>query len=119
MARARIVIPPTVARNRSSINVSPAMIRVLHLLDADGNASGKSDAEFQSQRLSHHLTTELGPGFEAEILTIGPGGRWPTLPAAIMGLRRIVEYDIIHTWGSRPLTAAVLGSRLRLVHSPQ
>jgi glycosyltransferase involved in cell wall biosynthesis len=95
------------------------MIRVLHLLDADGNASGKSDAEFQSQRLSHHLTTELGPGFEAEILTIGPGGRWPTLPAAIMGLRRIVEYDIIHTWGSRPLTAAVLGSRLRLVHSPQ
>lgn len=85
--------------------------RVLHLLDAA--------ADFQTGRCAEHLTRQLGPGFAADVRTIGPGGSYANAATAVYRLRRIRgNYDVVHAWGPRALTLAAMATRVPLVYSP-
>jgi glycosyltransferase involved in cell wall biosynthesis len=89
-------------------------IRILQLLDVDGG--------FQARRGAEALARDLGAGFEVRLRTIGCGGDYATLFAAVAGLRRdasLDERDLVHAWGGRALTAAAMARRGRIVHSPQ
>lgn len=86
------------------------MVHILHLLDAH--------PDFQTRRAVDLLSRQLGPGFECHIRTIGAGGDWRGIPAASVALRRSSGVDVLHAWGPTALTAAVLGSKLPLLHSP-
>lgn len=86
------------------------MIRILHLLEAS--------ADFQSHRCAHHLSTQLGEGFEAEIRSIGQRGHYRDAFSAIRDLRRQPGFAMIHCWGGLTLKAALMGSRLPLLYSP-
>jgi len=86
------------------------MIRVLHLVP--------TDADFQAERGAMQLAMGLGRDFSTELRTIGPGGDWPSLIFAARQLRKIGGFDVIHAWGSKPLTAAAMGARGPLVYSP-
>lgn len=86
------------------------MIHVLHLIDAA--------ADFQTMRCAHHLSTQLGDGFSTQVRTIGRGGYYASIIAAIRDLRRTAGFHLIHCWGMRPLSAAIMGSGLPLLYSP-
>ncbi len=64
------------------------------------------------------LATALGHDFTTEVRTIGPGGDWSGIVAAARELRKIRGFDVIHVWGTRPLTAAAMAGRGPLVYSP-
>lgn len=85
------------------------MVRVVHVVD-DG-------ADFETQRGVEHLSRELGSGLEARVMSIGGRGTWRNVPAAILGLRNVTDADVIHAWGTRALTAAAIGSRVRVLHT--
>ncbi len=86
------------------------MIRVLHLVEPG--------ADFQTERGAMQLAIGLGEGFQTELRTIGPGGDWPGVVGAARELRRVGGFDLIHAWGTKALTAAVMGGRGPVVHSP-
>ena len=86
------------------------MIRVLHLVEAN--------ADFQTERGAMQLAMFLREGFQTEVKTIGPGGDWPALISASRAMRRIGGFDVIHAWGTKALTAAVIGARRPVVYSP-
>ena len=85
------------------------MIRVLHLIEVT--------ADFQAERGAMQLAMGLGQGFQTEVRTIGAGGDWPGVTGAARELRRIGGFDVIHAWGTKPLTAAVMGGRGPVVYS--
>ncbi|HEV8604023.1 MAG TPA: glycosyltransferase [Tepidisphaeraceae bacterium] len=86
------------------------MIRVLHLVEVG--------ADFQTERGAMQLAMGLGEGFETEVRTIGPGGDWPQMIAAARGMRKVGGFDLVHAWGTRALTAAVMGGRGPVIYSP-
>src|SRR5687767_11252917 len=86
------------------------MVRVVHVVD--------EGADFETQRGVEHLSRELGAGFQTSIMSIGGRGTWRSAPAAILGLRNITDADVVHAWGTRALTAAAIGSRVRVLHTP-
>ncbi len=86
------------------------MIRVLHLVP--------TQADFQTERGSMQLAMGLGKDFQTELRTIGPGGDWPGVVAAARELRKIRGFDVIHVWGTKPLTAAAMAGRGPLLYSP-
>jgi glycosyltransferase involved in cell wall biosynthesis len=86
------------------------MVRVLHLRERE--------ADFETERGSAYLSRELGPGFESQVRTIGPGGDWRGVLAVIRELRREDEFDVVHAWGTRSLMVATMAARGRIVYSP-
>lgn len=76
-------------------------IRILNLVDLD--------AGFQTRRGAESLARELGSGFAVETRTIGRGGDFASLIAAVTRLRQssVQPHDLIHAWGGRALAAAV------------
>jgi len=86
------------------------MIRVLHLVE--------TSADFQTERGSMQLALGLGDGFQTEVRTIGPGGDWPGVVGAARELRKVGGFDLTHAWGTKSLTAAVMGKRGPVVYSP-
>src|SRR5882672_9365274 len=86
------------------------MIRVLHLVPAA--------ADFQTERGVTQLATFLRDGVETDLKTIGPGGDWPTVISAARAMRQLPGFDLVHAWGSKALTVAVMGGRRPVVHSP-
>src|SRR3954462_4491724 len=85
----------------------PRMIRVLHLVDAA--------ADFQTERGVTQLASFLRDGFGIDVKTIGPRGDWPTVIAASRAMRQLARFDLVHAWGSKALTVAVLGGRRPVV----
>ena len=86
-------------------------IRVLHLMESPG--------DFQTHRLAEALVTRAGDDFEITPRSIGRGGFYRNLPAAVLGLRREAgAYNIIHAWGQTALTAAALAGTGPLLYSP-
>ncbi len=85
-------------------------IRILHLVDL---AAG-----FQTRRGAESLARDAGLGFDVATRTIGAGGDYANVFAALARLRRDVAgtHDLIHAWGSRALAAA-LTLRGRMVHT--
>jgi glycosyltransferase involved in cell wall biosynthesis len=86
-------------------------LRVVHVID--------QSADFETRRSVEHLSRELGAAHESRVLTIGAGGHWRSVPAAVVGLRKIQGADVVHAWGTRPLTAAAIGASARVLHTPQ
>jgi glycosyltransferase involved in cell wall biosynthesis len=87
------------------------MPRILLLLD--------SAADFQTARGVELLSRHLGGDFPVETRTIGPGGDYPSAPAALYRLRRLRDdFDLIHAWGPRALTLAAMATRLPLAYTP-
>jgi glycosyltransferase involved in cell wall biosynthesis len=86
------------------------MIRVLHLVE--------SQADFQTERAVTQLATFGRDGFETDVKTIGPSGDWPTVIAGSRAMRKIGGFDLVHAWGSKALTVAVMGGRRPVVYSP-
>jgi len=86
------------------------MIRVLHLVEAN--------ADFQTERGATQLAMFLREGFQTEIKTIGPAGDWPNVISASRAMRKIGGFDLVHAWGIKALTLAVMGARRPVVYSP-
>lgn len=86
------------------------MVRVVHVVD--------HSADFETRRSVEHLSRELGGGFQSRVVSIGGGGNWRSVPAAVMGLRKRSDVDVVHAWGTPALTAAAIGSRGRVLHTP-
>jgi glycosyltransferase involved in cell wall biosynthesis len=86
------------------------MVRVLHLVPAA--------ADFQTERGVTQLAMFAREGFAIEVKTIGPRGDWPTVISASRGMRKLSAFDVVHAWGSKALTAAVLSGRRPVVYSP-
>src|SRR6185436_1605077 len=86
------------------------MIRVLHLVP--------SAADFQTERGVMQLATNLRDAIETEVKTIGPRGDWPTVLSASRAMRNLASFDLVHAWGSKALTVAVMGGRRPVVYSP-
>lgn len=86
------------------------MIRVLYLVDAM--------ADFQTERGVMQLATGVGEGFSSEVKTLGPGGDWAGVVGGSRGLRKMGGFDLVHAWGSKALSVAVLGGRRPVVYSP-
>src|SRR3954466_6722517 len=86
------------------------MIRILHLVEAA--------ADFQTERGAMQLALGLSEGFQTEVKTIGPGGDWPNIITASRQLRQFAGFDLLHAWGSKALTVAVMGGRRPIVYSP-
>jgi glycosyltransferase involved in cell wall biosynthesis len=86
------------------------MVRVVHVVE--------EGADFETQRGVEHLSRELGPGFQTRVTSIGGRGTWRNVPAGVMGLREVTDADVIHAWGTRALTAAAIGARAGVLHTP-
>jgi glycosyltransferase involved in cell wall biosynthesis len=86
------------------------MIRLLHLVE--------SAADFQTERSAMQLALGQREGFQTEVKTIGPGGEWPNIIAASRHMRTLGGFDVVHAWGSKALTVAVMGARRPIVYSP-
>lgn len=86
------------------------MVRVLHVIDRG--------ADFQTRRCVEHLSGQLGPSFEAEAKSVGQGGNWRGVVAAVRGLRHATDVDVVHAWGIRAMMAAALGHGGRIIFSP-
>ena len=87
------------------------MIRILHLLDRH--------AEFEAERSAESLARAIGEGFAITRRTIGYGGDWRDAATAAAMLRRSrAKFDLVHTWGGRAMTVAVLGTTSPIVFSP-
>jgi glycosyltransferase involved in cell wall biosynthesis len=86
------------------------MIRLLHMVDAA--------ADFQTERGVMQLAMGLREDFQTEVKTIGAAGDWPSTVSASRQMRRIGGFDVVHAWGSKALTAAVMGGRRPVVYSP-
>lgn len=86
------------------------MVRVLHLRE--------HETDFETERGSKYLSRDLGAGFESHVRTIGPGGDYRGILAAIRALRREQGFDVIHAWGTRALIVASMAARGRIVYSP-
>jgi len=88
-----------------------AVVRVLHLAD--------SDASFAAQRGVAYLCRDLGDGFETDVRTIGRGGEYHNLPAALLARRRHAsDFDLVHAWGQRALFAAAMGATAPILYTP-
>ncbi len=86
------------------------MIRLLHILPAD--------ADFGSRRARRNWRG-LGADFDCRARTVGVGGNWRSVPAAILAIRRERPFDLIHCWGMECLAAAAIASSGPIVYSPQ
>src|ERR1051325_3714334 len=86
------------------------MIRVLHLVPAS--------ADFQTERGVTQLAMFAREGFAIEVKTIGSRGDWPSVFSASRAMRHLAGVDVIHAWGVKALTVAVMGSRRPVVYSP-
>jgi glycosyltransferase involved in cell wall biosynthesis len=87
------------------------MIRLLHVLAAD--------ADFQTSRAVEHLTEILGTDFTVHSRTLGPGGDWRNVPAAILNLRgHARDHDVIHAWGFAALSALAFAPTRHVVFTP-
>src|SRR5438067_1450354 len=86
------------------------MVRILHLRN--------HPSDFQTERSAELLQRQSGNDFEIETRTIGPGGTYRNPILAAAALRRAREFDLLHAWGTSPLTAAALGFSLPLVLTP-
>jgi glycosyltransferase involved in cell wall biosynthesis len=89
------------------------MIRIVQLLE--------HPSDFQTARSIEHLAAGLGERFSVATRAIGRVGDWSGIPAAVRGLRRMVEEpaDVIHAWGIRALMTAVLaGGGGRIAYTP-
>src|SRR5688572_6271565 len=93
-------LPVRRGKDDSARRLVARMIRVLHLVEGG--------ADFQTGRSVRQLAQVLGGGFEGEVRTLGARGDWTGITNAVMGLRRIVEFDGVHAWGVKALTAAAL-----------
>lgn len=92
---------------------STRMIRLLYLMD--------HPADFQTDRSARALSRDLGDEFQAQTRTIGRRGDDRDWMGALLSLRRHpagTEIDIIHAWGMKALTAAVLAGAARVVYTP-
>jgi glycosyltransferase involved in cell wall biosynthesis len=85
------------------------MVRVMQLLEAD--------ADFQTERGAVGLARALGPDFPMETRRLGPGG-YRNGTAAVLALRREMECDVVHAWGTRALTVAAMASKKPIIYSP-
>jgi glycosyltransferase involved in cell wall biosynthesis len=86
------------------------MIRVLHVVE--------HGQDYQTLRSVECLLRGLGEGFQTAVRTIGPGGNWRSIVAAIRWLRQENRFDVVHAWGTTALTAAALGTKTRIVYAP-
>lgn len=86
------------------------MIRVLQLIS--------SDADFQTRRAVSHLGQDLGASFQVETRAVGEGGDWHNALAAVIGLRRLEPFDLVHAWGGKSLLVASVAAPGRIVFSP-
>jgi glycosyltransferase involved in cell wall biosynthesis len=86
------------------------MLRVLHLVP--------SSPDFQTERAVTQLATALRNEVATEVKTIGPRGDWPNVISAARAMRQLPGVDLVHAWGSRALTVAVMGARRPIVYSP-
>jgi glycosyltransferase involved in cell wall biosynthesis len=86
------------------------MIRVLHLVPAA--------ADFQTERGVMQLAIFAREGFTIEVKTIGPRGDWPSVISATRAMRQLPAFDLVHAWGSKALSVAVMGARRPVVYSP-
>ena len=88
------------------------MIRLLLLRDYA--------ADFETERSTAQLSGLLGPEFAVTAKTLGEGGSFRNLPAALLDLRwrQKPAVDVIHAWGPAALAAAVLMQSGRIVYSP-
>ncbi len=88
------------------------MIRALHLLT--------TQPDFSTERMSAALRRDAGAGFHIATRSIGPGGDWPNVPAALLRLRSRAagQFDLIHAWDEKSLTAAALAENLPILFSP-
>src|SRR5689334_18070250 len=86
------------------------MIRVLHLIE--------SEADFEAQRGAETLARQVGENFVIDTRIIGRGAPYRDAIHAAASLRRgSDEFDLVHAWGRRALTAAALGTRWPIVFS--
>src|SRR5688572_21385339 len=87
------------------------MIRVLHL-------TGRP-SDFQASRALETLARDAGGDFQITRRAIGPGADYRTLSSAFAGLRHgRDEFDVIHAWDERALTAAALAGGPPVVFTP-
>jgi glycosyltransferase involved in cell wall biosynthesis len=86
-------------------------IRVLHLVD--------TDAGFQARRGAEALAREGGAGFDVRLRTIGRGGDYGSVIAAVRRERREAAREIVHAWGPRALAASAFASGgTPIIHTP-
>jgi len=86
------------------------MIRVIHLL--------AGDADFQTRRCVEYIVRGLGGGFAVEARTLGAGGLYRDMIAAVRALRREDRSTIVHAWGTAALKAAAAAARGAVFYSP-
>jgi glycosyltransferase involved in cell wall biosynthesis len=85
------------------------MIRVTILRSAEADYQTESGVAALSRGSDAVATT---------ICRIGAGGEYFNPLVATLSLRRGISPDVIHAWGQRALTAAVLGSSRPVIYSP-
>jgi glycosyltransferase involved in cell wall biosynthesis len=84
------------------------MIRVLHLLDRHPSYTAQTGVA--------QLTREPS---RTDIITVGHGGTYSNPWIGTLRLRqRKQPHDLVHAWGTEPLTVAALGSNRPIVFSP-
>jgi glycosyltransferase involved in cell wall biosynthesis len=81
------------------------MIRLLHLTGAD--------ADFETRRSVHHLAHDLGPRFSCAV------AQHTGIVGAFRAIRNAGEIDVLLTWNSQALSAAIFAGRGRILHRPQ
>lgn len=87
------------------------MIRVLLLQE--------TPADLQTDRGVSALGQSLGPGFAVTSRSIGPGGDFLNVATAAVRLRGTTgDFDLVHAWGARALTAAAFCPFRRMVYTP-
>ena len=88
------------------------MIRVLHLLDRNAN--------LEATRTAEALRAHVGPDFEITPHTIGRGGDYRGMWHAAAALRYggAPPVDLIHAFGERAVTAAVLAGAAQVLFTP-
>jgi glycosyltransferase involved in cell wall biosynthesis len=85
------------------------MTRVLHLVGRE------PDHQTEHSR-AMLLRDAAALGTDVQTRAIGPGGAYPNLFRAVIGLRRDVgAFDVTHAWDTRALTAAALAGARRIV----
>jgi glycosyltransferase involved in cell wall biosynthesis len=86
-------------------------IRVLHLTS--------EVVDFDTERSANSLLTRAGHEFDVICRSIGPGGSYRNLAAAVLGLRSQARaYGVVHAWGQSALTAAALAGAGPLLFTP-
>jgi len=76
--------------------------------------------DFQTQRCLEHLRHDLAGNFKITLHTLGPGGDYQNVPAAILALKSANRdrWPLVHAWGLAALSVAVFAGFRRIVFSP-